>query len=147
MRSLASLALRAQTQTLQDLASSGRVTIQGPAIEANDGDGLKGRVPFQELLDLGQCDPGSFLYRETERPGADRREGDGVKPLVLSPWMISIRSVHGRFAALIAVSFRAHRNCQARVSCPKWNSSGCRISARISNDSTKRGPGRLKYWL
>ena len=33
---------------------------------------------------------------------------------------------------------------------PRWPKSitpGCRISARISADSTSRGPGRLKYWL
>ena len=28
--------------------------------------------------------------------------------------------------------------------CPKSNTPGCRISARISSDSTSRGPGRLK---
>lgn len=30
---------------------------------------------------------------------------------------------------------------------PKSKSAGCRSSARISADSTSRGPGRLKYWL
>src|SRR5262245_63775273 len=31
---------------------------------------------------------------------------------------------------------------------PRWPKStpGCRISVRISADSTRRGPGRLKYW-
>ena len=30
---------------------------------------------------------------------------------------------------------------------PNENKDGCRISARISRDSTTRGPGRLKYWF
>lgn len=33
---------------------------------------------------------------------------------------------------------------QPRCWCPKSKSSGWRISARISSDSTSRGPGRLK---
>ena len=34
---------------------------------------------------------------------------------------------------------------QPAPSWPKWKSSGCIISARISSDSAIRGPGRLKY--
>jgi len=40
-----------------------------------------------------------------------------------------------------------YSGCQPVPWRPKSNRPGWRISARISADSTKRGPGRLKYWL
>ena len=40
---------------------------------------------------------------------------------------------------------RSSKRSQPRPSWPKLKASGCRISARISRDSTTLGPGRLKY--
>ena len=39
------------------------------------------------------------------------------------------------------------KDFQPAPSWPKCNWPGWNISARISKDSTSRGPGRLKYWL
>ena len=42
---------------------------------------------------------------------------------------------------------RLMTRCHPVPSCPNANTSGCSNSARISSDSSRRGPGRLKYWL
>ena len=57
---------------------------------------------------------------------------------------ISVPEEYGGFGIVSQFSFRLTLS-HPLPSCPNWKASGWMTSARISRDSTRRGPGRLKY--
>ena len=71
-----------------------------------------------------------------------------VVPFMALSYMImaiGVVAMHiSELPGILALIMSAQRRCQPVPSWPNEKSSGCRISARHSTESTSRGPGRLK---
>src|SRR5262249_10905280 len=72
-------------------------------------------------------------------------------PILPSEWSLSVQMrrvcAYGRLFRKRQETTFIHIRCQPLPWCPKRKCCGCSSSARISSDSTNRGPGRLKNWL